>query len=329
MSYKSTKVQEAKQILKELGVDNNRQNDRSAWTFLALLDMKPTKKWRDATAPLLQTFVIMEFIKNEYGQDYKPNSRETIRRQTLHQFDQLGISIRNIDKPDRATNSKNNNYSITKEALEVIKLFPSKKWKIAAKKFKKNIPKIIQSHKETQSTYKIDFKLPNGSKISLSPGPHNQVHADVITKFIPQFIGVKNSEVLYIGDTASSREGEGGKFMHLKIERFKDLGLPTLHHDKLPDLVIFDNKKKWLFLVEAVTSHGPVSKKRYLELSKMFSSSQVGVVYITAFPDIKEFRKNAADIAWETEVWISTDPEHMIHFNGNKFMGPYSSGAVR
>ncbi|MFS2517149.1 MULTISPECIES: BsuBI/PstI family type II restriction endonuclease [Parabacteroides] len=29
-----------------------------------------------------------------------------------------------------------------------------------------------------------------------------------------------------------------------------------------------------------------------------------------------------ADIAWETEVWIAENPGHMIHFNGDRFIGP-------
>ena len=94
-------------------------------------------------------------------------------------------------------------------------------------------------------------------------------------------------------------------------------------HDKLPDVVLYWREKNWLVLVEAVTSHGPVSPKRYAEIEGMLSSCTADRVYITAFLDSKGFRKYAGDIAWETEVWMASDPDHMIHFNGPKFLGPY------
>ena len=70
------------------------------------------------------------------------------------------------------------------------------------------------------------------------------------------------------------------------------------------------------FLIEAVTSHGPVSPKRYYELEKMLSHVPATRVYVSAFPNFKEFKTHITDIAWETEVWISDVPDHLIHFNG-------------
>lgn len=150
---------------------------------------------------------------------------------------------------------------------------------------------------------------------------HNQLHADIIHEFCPRFIG-ENGTVLYIGDTASSRD-EGGKFLHLESDYLLGLGVSPMSHDKLPDVVVYDTKKKWLFLIEAVTSRGPVSPKRWLELEDALKGCKVGRVYVTAFPDAKEFRKHAADIAWESEVWIADNPDHMIHFNGDRFLGPH------
>jgi adenine-specific DNA-methyltransferase len=147
------------------------------------------------------------------------------------------------------------------------------------------------------------------------------LHADVIYEFCPRFIG-EGGRVLYIGDTASSRN-EGGKLMHLESDYLLSLGVSPMSHDKLPDVVVYDEKRKWLFLIEAVTSHGPVSPKRWNELEEALKDCIVGKVYITAFPHQNEFRKNAADIAWETEVWIADNPDHMIHFNGDRFLGPH------
>ena len=103
------KLEQAKSLLTSLGLPKAQCNDRSAWVFLALADVKPADEWFSANAPLLPTVTIMEFIRNEYGMDYKPNSRETIRRQTLHQFEQARIVDRNRDDPARPTNSKTSN----------------------------------------------------------------------------------------------------------------------------------------------------------------------------------------------------------------------------
>ena len=111
--------------------------------------------------------------------------------------------------------------------------------------------------------------------------------------------------------------------MFLQADYLESLGVPPMSHDKLPDVVVYDEERKWLFLIEAVTSHGPVSPKRWVELEEAFKDCNVGLVYVTAFPDRAEFRKNAADIAWETEVWIADNPDHMIHFNGDRFLGPH------
>ena len=155
----------------------------------------------------------------------------------------------------------------------------------------------------------------------LSPGKHNQLHANIVHEFCSRFIG-EGGFILYVGDTASSRN-EGGKLMILESDFLKSLNIPSMSHEKLPDIMVFDKNNNWLFLIEAVTSHGPISPKRWMELEQILSKCKVERVYVTAFPDLSTFRKYAADIAWETEVWIADNPDHMIHFNGDSFIGPH------
>jgi type II restriction enzyme len=95
---------------------------------------------------------------------------------------------------------------------------------------------------------------------------------------------------------------------------------PITEHDKLPDVIIYDEKRDWIFLVEAVTSHGPISHKRALELEQILAQCPAGLIYVSAFPDMKEFRRHISEIAWDTEVWIAELPEHLIH--GDRFLGP-------
>ena len=100
------------------------------------------------------------------------------------------------------------------------------------------------------------------------------------------------------------------------------VGFPSNRHSKLPDIVLHLQKRKWLFLIEVVTSHGPVSPKRHHELEKLLASCLLGRVYVSVFPDFKEYLRHARNIAWETEIWIAEAPDHLIHYNGEKFMGP-------
>jgi len=319
---KVVKLEEAKQLLKALQLPKGQTNDRSAWVFLALANILPSTPWDEASAPLLPTYLIMEFIRTAYGMDYKPNSRETIRRQTLHQFEQASIIERNRDNPKRATNSKDNNYSLNESILEILKEFPHGNWQNKVDGFLLNAPSLKEQYQRKRNLEIIPVRLPDGKKLTLSPGKHNQLHADIIHEFCPRFIN-QGGIVLYVGDTASSRIGEGGKLMHLEADYLQKLGVPPMSHDKLPDVVVYDSHKQWLFLIEAVTSHGPVSPKRWKELEDALRNCKVGKVYVTAFPNTSEFKKNVADIAWETEVWMADKPDHMIHFNGDRFLGPH------
>lgn len=94
-------------------------------------------------------------------------------------------------------------------------------------------------------------------------------------------------------------------------------------HGKMPDVIIHYTQKNWLILVEAVTSHGPIDIKRHNELKELFQESKAGLVFVTAFETRKALVKLLPEIAWETDVWIAETPSHIIHFNGERFLGPY------
>ncbi len=122
--------------------------------------------------------------------------------------------------------------------------------------------------------------------------------------------------MIYLGDTEAK-----GDF--LKKERLAELGVAVDQKGKLPDVVLYWPERDWLLLIESVTSHGPVDGKRHSELSKLFKDATPGLVYVTAFPDRRIMGKYLGEISWETEVWISEAPTHMIHFNGDRFLGPH------
>lgn len=256
---------------------------------------------------------IMRFITEHYNKQYAENSRETFRRQTLHQFVQAGIVIHNPENHELSTNSKDNHYRLSPEALRVIKSFNSKNWNREVKNFKKNVGLLREKYDKMRELRKIPVKLIDGTELRFSPGKHNEVQIAIIKEFAPRF--APGSNLLYVGDTAK-------KDLYLNKKGLKNLGIPIDEHSKLPDVLLYDKKKNWLFLIEAVTSHGPVSPKRIIELEKMLRNCNAGKIYVSVFPDFREFKKHTSDIAWETEVWLSNLPDHMIHFNGDKFIGP-------
>ena len=91
----------------------------------------------------------------------------------------------------------------------------------------------------------------------------------------------------------------------------------------MPDVVAYDIQRNWLLLIEAVTSAGPVDGKRRNELKKLFSGCRAGLVFVTAFTSRDAMRSFLTQISWESEVWVAEDPEHLIHFDGERFLGPY------
>ncbi len=311
---KMSKLEEAQQILKGLGLPPAQQNEISAYTLLALAGVEESTPWTEASRVSKKvTKGIMHFIAESYKREYAPNTRETVRRQVLHQFVQARVADLNPDIPDLPVNSPRTHYALTDEALEAIKTFGTDSWVNAAKAFIDSVGSLQKLYAKERESSLIPVKLSDDTEINLSPGKHNEVQKAIVEDFAPRF--AKKSKVLYLGDTAK-------KDLYVDAESLEQLGIPIDQHSKLPDVVIYDEERNWLYLVEAVTSHGPVSPKRVVELEAFLTECTAGKIYVTAFPDFTEFKKHSKEIAWETEVWIMEIPDHMIHFNGDRFMGP-------
>lgn len=310
-----SKVLEAQEILKAFGLQEQQQNEMSALTLLALCNIKEEDLWRNATNESKRiSNDIMAFVNENYKKDspYAPNTRETFRRHVLHQFAQSAIVRYNPDNPDLPVNSPKAHYALTIEALDVIKSFKTREWNKKLKIFSNQLPSLRSRYSDDRNMRRIPLVV-EGQEYQLSPGAHNQLQADVINEFAPRFAA--GGKLLYIGDTED-------KDLYVNTDGLNNLNLPITEHSKLPDIIISDELKEWLFLIEVVTSHGPISSKRLIELEEFTKDCPYGIVYVTAFPDNKEFRRHAGDIAWETEVWLADTPDHMIHFNGDRFIGP-------
>lgn len=308
------KIKETLEILNDLGLPTQQQNERSALTLLSLLGLKPASKWEDASNPLMGITPMMEFFEEHYGKKYAPNTRETVRRQTVHQFLQAALILANPDKPSRPTNSPKAVYQIEPSVLKLLQGFGKPGWKGHLQKYLETVDTLKKLYARERDMRRLPINLANGQQIRLSPGGQNVLVKKIIDDFCPLF--TPGGFVIYVGDTES-------KWAYFDSEALVSLGVNIQEHGKMPDVVVHHVDKNWLVLIEAVTSHGPVNPKRRQELKELFSESTTGLVFVTAFLDRRAMLKYLNDISWETEVWIAESPTHLIHFNGERFLGPY------
>jgi type II restriction enzyme len=316
---RSRRIEEAQAILERLGLPRAQQGRIAALTLLALCGIGVNDTWKQAKRTgRTVTKGLMDFIRERYRIRYAPNTRETVRRQVLHQFVLAGVADYNPFAPDLPTNSPRAHYAISQAALNAIRTFGTDEWDKHVAEFLSQRTALIEVFQRRRSKQLIPVRFPDGSVVSLSPGAHNKLQKAIVEQFAPRFS--EDPELLYLGDTAK-------KDLHSDRAALESLRVPITEHDKLPDVIIFDRKRDWIFLVEAVTSHGPMTHKRVLELEQILAECPVGLIYVSAFPDMTEFRRHISEIAWDTEVWVAELPEHLIHYNGDRFLGPRQRSA--
>jgi hypothetical protein len=311
---KRKKIADALQVLAELGMPRAQQNDRSALCLLALLDLTQGESWAAATNPLVGITPMMQFARDRYGKHYAPNTRETFRRQTMHQLVAAGIALYNPDKPTRPVNSPKAVYQIEPDALRLLRAFGTAAWDKNLVAYLKNRKTLAARYAQAREMQKLPVRLATGETIHLSPGDHSELIKAIIEEFAPRF--VPGGVLIYAGDT-------GEKWGYFDKELLAKLGVEVDGHGKMPDVVLYCQERGWLLLVESVTSHGPVDGKRHDELARLFAHSEAGLVFVTAFPSRAVMTRYMGEIAWETEVWVADAPSHLIHFNGARFLGPY------
>ncbi len=308
------RIEEALHILKDLGFPRGQQNERSALTLLALVNVKPETPWSQAENPLRGITPMMEFFKQHYGKDYAPNTRETVRRQTVHQFLDAGLILLNPDQPDRPVNSPKAVYQIEQGALELVRTYNTPQWEQHLRTYLSSVETLKQRYAQERAMARIPVKVAPGKTLSLSPGGQNILVERIIHEFASRF--VPGGTVLYVGDTDK-------KFAYVDEEGLAALGITIEQHGKMPDVILYHSDKDWLVLIEAVTSHGPIDPKRKEELTHLFRNARPGLVFVTAFLTRTAMVEYLSTISWETEVWVAESPSHLIHFNGERFLGPY------
>ena len=300
------KLTRIKHVLSLVGLPKAQQSDLCAYVVLALANIKQRTPFAKATNQWMRIHDIITFTNNNYNKSYAENSRETFRKQALHHFRTAAI----VEDNGMATNSPNYRWRITDDFLPVLQEIG--KCTSAQQAFAINHTKLIDIYASKKQMQKMPVLI-NGDQFQFSAGKHNQLQKAIIEEFAPRF--APNSQCLYVGDTAE-------KDLLKNEEKLQELGFQITLHDKMPDVVLYKEDTNWLYFIEAVTSVGPMDPKRITEIDQMTLHVTAGKIFVTAFLDFATYKKFAQDIAWETEVWIADMPDHMIHLNGDKFLGP-------
>lgn len=322
-SKKAPKIQElintTLYILDTFGIPLNttpRRLERMALAFLASGDIKKMADFKNAkdlnNGYALKTRDIIAYVNEQFGESISSGSYDDIRRKDLKLLTIAEVVLQS--SPNSATNDSTRGYSINPTYAELVRKFGSQDWgKLVAEKLK-NIEPLSKKLKRDREIAKVSVTLPSGGELAFSAGEHNVLQKAIIEEFLPRY--GHGAEVLYVGDTSN-------KYLYLEKEALENLRFFEISHGELPDIIAYSKKKNWLYLIEAVHSSGPIDELRLIQLKKLTESCKADIVYITAFLNRPKFRQFMTEIAWETEVWIADNPDHLVHFNGDKFIGPY------
>lgn len=303
-----SKIDDMQKILGQLKVPRKQQNERTALAMLALSGLKEKDKWKDITEEYMRTHDIIVFVNENYERTYKENTRETFRKDSLKPLCDAAI----VENNGAITNSPKTKYRLTKETAKLFRLFGTDQWE-------EEIEYFLSTHQTLEVLYEqkkeIEKTVCNigGEILEFKRSPHNKLQKAIIEEFSTRF--AKGAELLYVGDTAE-------KYLYINKPKIKELGIDVFADAALPDVVLYDKEKDWVFFIEAVTSVGPMSAERVYKIKKSCENCKSGLIFVTAFQTMRKCKEKIIEIAWDTEIWIADQPDHMIHLNGDRFIGP-------
>ncbi len=317
-------VNEAIDILSQLGIPLNnltkRRQEKMAKCFIALAGITTENSWKNTLSiednHKLLSREIINYLNNYLGENISSGSYDDIRRKDLLLPVEAGIVTKSALNPNANTNDGTRPYALSEKVAAQLRLYGTENWKTYIEAFNEGQTLLNVKLAKARELSKVSVLIHGNKELKFSPGAHNLLQKAIIEEFLP--IYGFGAEVLYVGDTTN-------KYLFLNHKALKELNFDDIAHDKLPDVVAYSKTKDWLYLIEAVTTANPITEIRKLKLEEMALKSGKPIVFLTAFPDRATFRKHVKEVAWETEVWIADTPEHLIHFNGDKFMGPYSA----
>lgn len=320
-------IREALHIVQMLGIPTDdltdRRKEKIALALLAVGDVKSSKEWskvKDANKDYAVTTKQMIAFYNQYLEDSTAmGSYDYVLRHGLERLLIAGIVVRS--KPEANLSDSTRGYKISVEYSKIIRTYGQSDWERQVAIFNLSHKTYAERLAQKRDIPKITVRTADGKEFQLKDGEHNIIQQQVIQEFLPRFGA--GAKILYCGDSDNKYGVINEK------DTMANLGIGDISQGKLPDIVAYSESKDWIFLIEAYHSSNPITAERKYQLEQMMGEAVSKCVFITAFNNLDAYKTCPEEIAWETEIWIATEPDHMIHRNGHRFMGPYSDKVKR
>ncbi len=315
--YNYDELNAARDILQSIGMPVELYRPRSVMIFASIARVKGGK-WNRVSEEYIGTHDMIAYINKNYpnkagldNSDYSENSRESFRKETIYPWIEAGILE---PKPGLPTNDKNNSYRFTSVAAGLFRHYGTPDWEDHLNAYLKNhmtYSDLQKQAKDIDLGYEVEY---NGLTFHLGRSSHNKLQKLILDRFARIFSS--KAELLYIGDTKD-------KALCKNDKRMKELGIDVFDKtSKIPDIVLYDNNKKRLILIEAYSSTGEFTIDRVNKIKESLNvSSDTEVAFVTAFSTTKKMLQVYKRIAWDTDIWVAEDETHMTHKNGDRFIG--------
>lgn len=293
------------------GTDRRRERMALACLAVAGIDRSLNQAQSVAQGRFLTTRQVIDFINAHFQENISPGSYDDIRRRDLLMPVAATLVVNSSELTEQATNNPRRGYALSEPFAELLKAYHTKQWSQQLRLFTQTTPALKDQLAQRRNLCQLPMTLPSGIALTLTPGAHNELQKAIVEQFLPRF--GQGAQVLYLGDTSK-------KLLHVDGGTLRSLGFFALGHEELPDVVAYSKEANLLQLIEAVHSAGPMNELRKRRLSLALKGCTARLSFISCFATRHDFRKWVTEIAWETEVWLADTPEHMIHFNGFKYL---------
>lgn len=300
-------------VLKEIGFPERNITDLTKICIAALIDKTPREGLITGKKCLHDGARITDIIEyaNTTFEDshYAENTRESVRKHSLKYLMDSNLIERNADDPSRPTNSGITNYTIVPQFEKLISSYSNKtEFNELKKQFlNTEVLEVRNKIKKLKKLTQLSVTLPSGNKIILSPGEHNIIEKTIVENLFNIYA---KPELIYIGDTSNKVCDYSTNW-----KLCKQIGLEIDKHNKLPDVIGFDNETNRVMIWEAVASSGPVNDLRKKELDYLFKDCPFKIDYYTVFLTEKVYQKFASTICTGTSVYIIESKKHIAYSN--------------
>jgi len=135
----------------------------------------------------------------------------------------------------------------------------------------------------------------------MADNSHTQLIQASINHYVPAFL--PGYEVLYVDD------GDGDRITEEQKEILAKAGLALELGDAMPDVLLWNPEKSFLWVIEAVTSDGEVDSHKVAQMTNFSNRHNIqSIGFTTTYPTWKKFaerqKQTKANLAINSHVWI-------------------------